>query len=355
MRSGSSLGIILVASLMANVVLGMRRPAPDESPVVTAAQAGAPGEAGAGEQSDQCERAETLLALEQRAMADARNALADYWAADDYEARHSAVMFRLTAGLREALIARYGDSARDDPQFRRLFHPFDAVLSFLSSDQQLAIQRLKFERDQLLRADAGDVRPKTVLPGVPAIAGNSALVADATFRQALTDLLGPDALFELEVRDSAVARQLRSSGVALSESEFRRVFEVLRALERQPGSIGSALAARAALRDLLGDRRFAALWSARDPRFADLARIAARHELGDARLLAVYSLFNDFEDRRMRAALTADRDPERAGRELERISDEERAELVRQLGEDVADDLLRGRAVQSLNIFGRGQ
>jgi hypothetical protein len=355
MRSGSALGIILVASLAANVVLGMRRPAPEQWQGVPAAPARAPGGSGAGVAVDtvRCERAGTLLALEQRAMAEARTALADYWGAD-YEARYAAVMFRLTAGIREALIAQFGDSARDEPQFRRLFYPLDAVLPFLSPDQQLALQHLRFERDQRLRADAGHSPTPPAINGPPSSASSTVPAAEAEFRRALSDLLGPDALFELELRDSAIARQLRSSGVGLSESEFRRAFEVLRALEGQPGSIESALAARAALRDLLGDRRFAELWSARDPKFAVLAQIAARHELGDARLLTVYSLLGDFEDRRMRAALIADRDPERASRQMQRIADEERAELVRQLGEDVADDLLRGRAAQSLRVFGQG-
>jgi hypothetical protein len=289
-----------------------------------------------------------LARLEDELLAAAREAARGYWrTGEPYELAYAAAVLDGQDRIRGELIAAYGPAARSDRAFSRLFRPLDPLYSFLSSEQQLAVQRLRFERQRLLQSAGGGGAAEQRGAAAAAAARNAA----TRYLQALEALLEPATLFEFLLRDSMLAEQLRASGVELSEAEFRQAFALLQDFEQSGADIGAVLTAREALRQLLGSRRFSALWAMRDPFHARLEAAAARHELDAATLDAAYELTVEFQDATLGAVARAGNDPERAAAEVARLAAEERGRLARIVGEAAAADMLEARAVESFRLF----
>ena len=244
---------------------------------------------------------------------------------------------------RSVLTQIYGADANRDPVFSSIFRPLGPAFSFLSSDRQVKVQKLKLQ--QQVSAVMATPSPLPIAPPqqpirVSQFAPNSSRFS-AEFESKLADLLDAEALFEYRLRDSTLAEQLRRSEVEFSESEFRETFRILDRLEKSGGDQALYGESRDSLRNLLGGRRFALLWSGRDPLFAVIQRSCEEHSLTQETTSTVYELFNDNQDRLLKITQGARSDPERGAREVR----EENAELRRRLsglvGDDVADDILR--------------
>jgi len=297
-----------------------------------------------------------LGSIEEGHLRAAREIADAYWSGDgDYQSAYADALAQGLASIRDELASRFGPEVKDDPALRWLYRPLDPLYWFLSSDEQLAIQRLRLERDQALQAAARDVSRPTAgaAPGAaPAIDDGVTLAIVRKYQADLAALLEADVLLELELRDSAIAQQLRTSGVELTENEFRDAYSLMAALQRDSADPIDALAVRERLRGLLGPRRFAALWAARDPMFAEIAEIAERHSLPAATASSAYELMSEFQDRRLMLARTAGGNPDRAAQDALALAADERTALTRLVGEEVADEIVRGRARVSYRLFG---
>jgi hypothetical protein len=295
-----------------------------------------------------------LLRLEAEHLQGAQEISANYWsAADEFEGAYAAALLDGRAAIRAELVRRLGPAAKEDPSFRALFRPMDPMYSFLTSDQQLAIQALKLERDAALQAAArkAEGAGPAMQPGAMAVDDSEARAIMQRYTAGLESLLDRAALLELQLRDSPIAQQLRASGVGFTESEFRQTYELMAELQQAPAEIDAALAVREQLRNLLGERRFASLWASRDPAFSRLAETADRHGLHEGMALSVYEVMNRFQDRRMQLAQTADRDPDRAARDSLALANDERMAIARLVGDAIADDIVRGRALETYRLF----
>lgn len=291
---------------------------------------------------------QVLAGLEQAAFSEARQIASGYWK-PDVELAYSRAVFAAREKFRSDLIELRGADVRRDPSLSYLFRPLDPLLSFLSADQQIAIQGLRFERDLKLRALARDPQPATGLRS-----GIDAQAVQLDYRNELLQILSQAELFELELRESPVARRIRHSGVELTEQEFRECFRLLSRLQSGHSSPAAASEVRAQLRSLLGNARFAVLWSAGDPFYTQLQQLMSRSAVDAAVADPVYGILSDFEDQRLQVAGFAELDPARASTELSRIAAAERGELEKLVGTELTSEILRARAVGSYYRFASG-
>jgi hypothetical protein len=298
----------------------------------------------------------TLGSIEEEHLRDAREIADAFWSGGgDYQSAYADALAEGLASIRDELATRFGPGIKDNPEFRWLFRPLDPLYWFLSSDEQIAVQKLRLERDQALQVVAREAsRPTAGAASAPALALDEAATGTIVrkYQEELAALLEPDILLELELRDSPIAQQLRASGVELSENEFRVAYSLMAALQRDNADPIDALAVRERLRGLLGPRRFAALWAARDPMFAEIAAIAERHSLPQATASSAYELLSEYQDRRLALASAAAGNPDRASRDAAALAEDERAALTQLVGEEVADEIVRGRARVSYRLFG---
>jgi hypothetical protein len=288
-----------------------------------------------------------LARLEARARELAIEAPPPYWQRDAGSGFLSSL--RLSAELdqaRAALLEVFGASAEHEPEFARLFRPLDPMFSFMSSAQQVAVQKLKLEQRVGLLADpelgvyAAD--PSRLSSGVNGAANE--------FAENLGTVLDPKTIHEYLLRDSPLAEQLRRSGVEFTETEFRQTFDTLRSLEQSLPDADVLASARNSLRALLGGRRFAALWAARDPLFASVQRIGEKHALESETVLTVYELFNDHQDALLEVVRSANGDQQRQVRGLEEAQTSLETRLSGLVGADVADEIVRGYAEQAMAL-----
>jgi hypothetical protein len=313
--------------------------------------------------SDAVARLAFLGSIEDEHLRRAREVADAYWSGNgEYESAYADALSAGLASIRDELASRFGAAVKDDPAFRWLYRPLDPLYWFLSSDEQLAIQDLRRERDGALQAAVHSAGRPGIGPGFASAppAGAQAIDQAVTldivrkYQAGLAALLDADALLEFELRDSAIAQQLRTSGVNLTENEFRDTYTLMAALQRESADPIDAVAVRERLRGLLGGQRFAALWAARDPMFAEIAAIAGRHTLPEATASSVYELMTEFQDRRLALARSAGGNADRAAQGALALANDERAALARLVGEEVADEIVRGRARVSYRLFGSG-
>jgi hypothetical protein len=294
-----------------------------------------------------------LRSLEDEFLRAAREVSDQYWSADsEYQPAYLQALTEGQKQLRDELLVRYGAAAKDDPLFRSYFRPLDPLYWFLTSDEQLAIQALRLGRDAALQSAARSANGTASPDGAMRVGDVATLAVVQKYQADLATILAADTLFEFELRDSPVAAQLRTSGLNFTESEFRQVYALMAGLQGGPAELDELIETRNRLREVLGNRRFASLWAARDPGFADLSEIAERRSLPEGMALAVYELMNEFQDRRIGLAKAAERDPGRAAQAALTLADDERMAITRLVGEEVADEIVRGRALRSFRLFG---
>jgi hypothetical protein len=258
-----------------------------------------------------------------------------------------AAALRLSVELdhaRAALIEVFGD-AEHEPLFARLYRPLDPMLSFMSSAQQVAVQRLKLEELVGVLDDAA-APIAGVVPRSPGVAA----VAPSHPAESLEPVLEPTTLHEYLLRDSSLAEELRRSGVEFTEAEFRETFDILRGLEETIPDAEFYAHARNALRALLGGRRFATLWAGRDPLFAVIQRVAEKHALEGETVLGVYELFNDHQDALLEAMRSANGDRQRQSQGVQDAQMRLETRLSGLVGAEVADAITRAHVQEALSL-----
>jgi hypothetical protein len=340
--------IVLTTSLVANVALALR--VAGSSTALPAGTVDVTLPVMAASTDDEAGKAATLLALERRYFAGAKRAAARYWVSNgEFEREYQEALRAAERSIRSELVRIYGADAELDPVFAHLFRPLDPVFSFLTSAQQLAVQQLKLDRESRLQRA---LRREPVSSGTAmTLPEGMARPVEEAYQDGLSALLDAKLLFEFQLRDSSVARQLRGSPVDFTEQEFRQVFRIMQALHGSTAGIDGLLAAREELRGILGDGRFARFWAARDPAFAGLQRTADRLAIPEASMLSVYEVLHDFQDRQMRSARSASENPARAVEESAALRDEERRAIAGIVGAELADEILRARAAENYQFF----
>jgi hypothetical protein len=294
-----------------------------------------------------------MARLEREAVQRATLPARAYWGARDTSQLQ--VPLKLLAErdkVRTALVEVFGADAWGDPMFSSLFQPLGVQFSFLAPAQQIAVQRLKLER----QVSAAMMSVTLSSFPQPQQASTNQSPANAPsgwsdFDSKLAAVLDSRGLLEYRLRDSPLAEQLRGTEVGFSEEEFRATFAILTRMDDDGKADPEVYAtSRRELRALLGGRRFAVLWESRDPLFAVTKQACEKHSLPEATVVMVYELFNDSQDRVIEITRAAKDNPQRGAENVR----EERAELGRRLstlvGDEVAQDILRAQTRQILSL-----
>jgi len=363
-----STGAVLVASLLLNLVLlfFVLRPGSEHSATTTSAQSAVstePAPATASDGSDYKAYREALVArglsdsdvkgllsarLENEARQQATQTARAYWQRSGTSAADTALRFSAElARAREVLVDLYGAEAERDTAFARFFRPLDPDFSFLTSAQQIKVQKFKLAQQKRALETAAAMSPWSQQPAFGTAQPEQIQRDAADFTAQIAQVLEEPALTEYLLRDSAIAEQLRRSRVDFTEPEFRKAFEILRRLDGPRPDVGQYAKSRAELRALLGDRKFAALSAGRDPTFAAIQRAAEKHSLTDDTLLSVYEIFNDQQDEMLRIMGTARDDPQRLAEALKDAQAGVKVRLSGLVGEEVANDILQSYAQQA--------
>jgi len=239
---------------------------------------------------------------------------------------------------RKRLVDVFGTDAETDPAFAELFEPLGPRFDFLSSAQQVAVQRirLEFQHEQALLA-------RELLQRKHVAANDLRIGAydHERLRASLSTVLDDDMLFEYELRDSPLADELRMSGIDFVEDEFRDVFRSLQRLTKNSIDELEYLAVRNDIRSILGDSRFTQLWAYRDPRFESLRRVGDDHMLREESVFAAYGIINDSQEAMLKAYSGSSTDPAARTRLLQELQAEQSRKLTGLVGEDAARALLR--------------
>jgi hypothetical protein len=261
---------------------------------------------------------DTLLfaSVEREALARVPNPWETYW----HSGRDAALRYALGVAaayerVRRELEALRGPAARHLPAFARAFRPLDAELGFLSSEEQIELQARRLEA----RAHE-HVSPS----GAPA-----AVRADPAL-----DFLTPAAAFEVRLRQSVEAEQLRDAGVDLDEAGFREALALLLEM-RGERDLSSYLRAAEALRSLLGPSAFLRVQAASDPLFALIASVARAHGQDESAVEAAYAAVDEAQ-RALLAAAAASPNGHPEPSEAAAVARREREQLAAAVGETTA-------------------
>jgi len=140
-----------------------------------------------------------------------------YWSSSANNARveyEQAIIDALDL-VRSELIDFYGEDARHDPVFRRVFEPQFPKFTFLEPESQVALQRYQLSQsaDQVNRATPTRVAQAPI--GLPSPPDYGRILTE------LSRVLSEYEAFEYLYRYSPLADQLRSAGISFSEYEYR--------------------------------------------------------------------------------------------------------------------------------------
>lgn len=253
---------------------------------------------------------------------------------------------------RATFAAIFGADVDRDPAFAPLYRPLDPILSFLSSAQQIRLQRLKLEdqltmtkvaRKALLERSA----PNNFLLTAASEADRSARMH---FHDKLVAEIKEPLLTEYLLRDSPLASQLHASDVRFTEQEYRSAFSILNRLDGSAPDQKMYAESRSSLRAVLGSRRFAQVWSVRDPTFPILEDVTRDLSLSEDTFLSVYELFNNHQDEIVGVALASGGDSARLTEGLHSVQARFDQELSGLVGNNVADAIVRGYTQQTINM-----
>jgi hypothetical protein len=262
-----------------------------------------------------------------------------YWQPSRLQyAEHALTLAAAQTRVRAELTKVFGTAAEMQLEFARVFRPLDPAFRFLSSAEQIALQDLRL-RQRLERAEA----PEQSLhcPADPERA-DSRVGAGEGDAAALRAVLSADAAFEVGLRESPLAEQLRASGAQLTEAEFRAAYELLRAPEAVRGP-EQQLALRRRLKTLLGARRFDRIWAQRDPLAPLIRRVGTELDLDADAIERAYVVLNASQERLLELAALSDPAGEGTIARARAIAEDERRELERAVGKGPAAALLDAR------------
>lgn len=242
--------------------------------------------------------------------------------------------------VRNGLLAIYDAPVIQDPLFAEMFYPLAMQFPFLSSEQQLTVQRVQLDTQKR----ATELQMKS--PN-----GIAMLSKEQSPANVLAKTLNSRALEEYLLRSSPLATTMRRSGVSFTETNFRQAYTILSRLQ-QVQTPQDIFKARDDINDLLGHDSGISLWAAIDPNFRSLKQVAARHAISDEQTLSVYELLLNSNQALSEASQDRQIDPDRALRAIQEIVTERQNELIQLVGDIAAIDFIaatQGVGAQRLN------
>ena len=265
-----------------------------------------------------------------------------YWVQSPLAAQSSHLKELLDAQsrMRDAVVAEYGAQAVMDAAFQTLFHPLALQAPFLSSAEQIALQRAQLEQqtkifqNRTLLAVPPD--PSPPVPGGPALE-----LSDPV------SVLDEKSRLEYELRMSPLADLLRGSGTLFTEATFRQTFALL------APSIGSTdpitpdiyeklLTGLVDVSGLIGASSTLAIWSQIDPTLASMIDMGRVRGVSDGDLLAAYRIIFTSNVRLYQSVHpTVEKDAKARRLMWRRAIDARREQLIDLVGANFAEVLIR--------------
>ncbi|HET9473388.1 MAG TPA: hypothetical protein VFO82_05810, partial [Steroidobacteraceae bacterium] len=339
-------GNVLLAALCAYLLLD-REPQSAAEATASTTQAGLPTPPSAPLATASVDD-EKVLALARLEAAIPPVEASQFWQADA-DQEYMRRMLSLEAHrdrIRNELTARFGAGAADDPAFTRLFKPLNARFHYLSSKSQLGLLKLQQSRPAPARGSPILVRGN----GQPFPDLAAAEQQREEYENNVRGILTPAEWQEYQLRESRAARQLRASGIAASEEEFRAVFAVLQQSDQETTAAGY-VAAQERLNSMLGANRYARYSSARDPAYGALEAAGLRHQLTPQQISGVYAVMLAARDKLARLSM----DPAAAQRTspdaaTQRVIDQRQKDVARLVGDAAATDLIDTYMKQTMSI-----
>jgi len=253
------------------------------------------------------------------------------------DARNRITRYQIDEAKRQALIAAFGQSVSDDPDFASIFQPYRDKYPFLSTAKQLEIERLSLEVDRsLLNSGSTPIQAQSILTK-----------ARQVFTAALETLLTKEEFAQYQLRESPAAKMLANSGFNFNQNEFDAIYPTI---PNDDGPIGlrrldAETMERA--RGVLGEERFIEYRKDQDPMFHLLSTIVVAHGPANADINAAYNAVyqNQQEERELGHAGPA---PSFNGYEKkEQLKADLKTKLTTLIGNDATDIFLRSMEANS--------
>ena len=258
--------------------------------------------------------------------------------------------------VRDALIVHFGQAAREEPIFIDVFRPLQKQFPFLTSKEQIALQKLQIDSQISMLSvqqtqDIFSLNPSNLDQFPP--------IMPKTLSLDISHILDEDSAFEYNLRMSTLAHQLRNSGVDFSEETFRKTYQILANvflvkspksgadLQQMPES--TLVDHRGDLDNLLGGDNTLKVMAALDPEFQTLRRKVAGLNLNEEQIMLAYEISLEARKAIFEALRTKESNPEIG---IEMIRDAANSywnQLSQQLGDEVAEQLLTQKRQISAN------
>ena len=228
-----------------------------------------------------------------------------YWEMSPAESRILYRIQKLDAydQVRSLLLGTYGESARTDAAFKQLFFPLYPYERYLSSQEQIHLERTHAERGlaslQQKKEPGVSQQPKRLN------------LADASARAELQKLtenpltrdLSADAKQEHAVRHGRAAHLLRETGQTFTESQFRQAFNELQVMTNAQSQLDFSFNLASSLESLseaIGSDAAFKIWADLDGTFSKLLVDSRSAGLDDEDILRAYDIMQhsmrDFYD-----------------------------------------------------------
>jgi hypothetical protein len=246
--------------------------------------------------------------------------------------------------IRGQLSGLYGTKVSRDPLFSDMFYPMANQYPFLSSSEQIAVQKMQIEMQKYstqLQAEGGN--PSSVPP-------------DRAPANMLANLLGDQATKEYMLRTSPLANKMRKSGLSFTEDSFRKAFDLLVSVKTvQDPSLSFAV--RDEINGLFGADDGLVLWAAIDPAFGLVKQVASQHGVTQGLAMSAYEMILAAKQNVSEAAAQRSSNPQQAMHQVQNLMTDLKNQLSQMVGEPAANDfinILNGRRLQSNNRRSNG-
>lgn len=256
--------------------------------------------------------------------------------------------YAIQAQLRRSLIDLFGSSAEDNQVFSEVFRPLQSKFPFLTSDEQIAVQKIQFEHQIAIMS-------KPQIKSFSPTSGNSAnpqqlAISPLSLSANVKPVLSDESALEYDLRASFLSSQLRESDVKFSEESFRKTYSLLADLflahtsSRAPGQHQlpdkTLMDRRADLEDLLGIEDSLKVIVTLDPEFKNLQRQALSLNLNEEQLMTAYELGLNARKALTDGIRARGENPEVGLQMIREAANNHWNQLSQQLGDEVAEQLL---------------
>lgn len=249
--------------------------------------------------------------------------------------------------IRDALKARFGQSARDEPIFREVFLPLQKQFPFLTSHEQIALQQLQIDHQISMMSTPQARTHFSPSRGNPK---QLASLLPTTLSLDVSLILSKESAFEYNLRMSTLAHQLRKSDVDFSEETFRKAYQILENLfsvtpsntvsGRQQLPDSTLVDRRVDLDELLGSENTLKIMVALDPEFQELKRRATAINLNEEQLMMAYEISLEARKAIFEGVRVKESNPEIGVEMIRDAANNHWNQISQQLGDEVAEKLL---------------